>query len=547
MKTTAICLALYGVAATLAAAEFKPAAGVPDYAGVTYENFFEKVMPAATNPAGDYAAPALAPGKAFIVDADGIGGQPDDANAGTLDKPFRTLGRALREVKPGVTILLRRGLYPVGGLVLDGAAGQKGTGEQPAVIGSFPGEIATLNNSPALTNWTQLKGTPVFVHELEAPLDRKSAVWVDGRLLPCERRLRKSMGEEAYAKDGSCKPMSAEMPVTLAGAWAADEKRLYLRAPKDADPRGLRVECNNGKAPSLALQKSAWVIFNRLAFSRHASAVVAFGSPYIVFRECRFDNSLYAVTYFGGDAAERGIVDRCMFYRNGDRTTGESIYTTSPMTVRHSLFVDLYPLISVCAYTSKADGFSGLRVIGNTFVNGGACITSTGRGALIKDNLALGSRFVSSAGSDAVIEGNLAVYDPSDMAMFPATPRRNIGMRMYVVGTNAHLLNNTFIGFEQGALINKPHEGAAHVEIRGNQFHGFSDYALRVSDPAIMRCDDNLYAPAGSNASPVYLTPDQTNKVHLTFAEWRAKGFDGKSRQETVPAPEIPSVLRPAR
>src|SRR5436309_2080625 len=35
----------------------------------------------------------------------------DDANAGTLEKPFATIGRAQREVGPGDTVYLRGGTY----------------------------------------------------------------------------------------------------------------------------------------------------------------------------------------------------------------------------------------------------------------------------------------------------------------------------------------------------------------------------------------------------------------------------------------------------
>lgn len=61
----------------------------------------------------------------------------------------------------------------------------------------------------------------------------------------------------------------------------------------------------------------------------------------------------------------------------------------------------------------------------------------------------------------------------------------------------ARLADNTFIGFAQGALINKPRNIGDHVDIRGNAFHGFTDYALRVHEPAAVASDDNLYVPAG--------------------------------------------------
>ena len=84
-----------------AAATADPAlpAGVPDYAGVTAENFLDRVASVAPVATDAYAMPAGEAVGTFFVDPDGAGGPPDDANPGTEDKPFRTLARAVRELE----------------------------------------------------------------------------------------------------------------------------------------------------------------------------------------------------------------------------------------------------------------------------------------------------------------------------------------------------------------------------------------------------------------------------------------------------------------
>ncbi len=65
----------------------------------------------------------------------------DDGN-GTLDRPFRTLKRALYSVSPGDIILLREGVYDID--VEVNVSGREG---KPIVIESYPGERAIFDGS----------------------------------------------------------------------------------------------------------------------------------------------------------------------------------------------------------------------------------------------------------------------------------------------------------------------------------------------------------------------------------------------------------------
>lgn len=544
LRGTLILLAI--LSRTPQAAETKSPPSTADYTGVTAQNFLKKVSHESNNPFADYVLPKIDVNRALIVDAQGIGGRPSDTNSGTVQQPFKTLARAVREIKPGTTILLRGGVYSLETEIkIDGTAGQKGSLAEPVLISSYPGESAILTATTPLAKWSLLEGTNVYYHDFDKAPAEQLSVWVDDKQIPPIRRYLLNTTADGPFRDKTTKPVEGAIPVTAPGTWAIDGKRLYLRAVNDADPNKLRVETSDTSGINLA--QTTGIIFNRLTFRKHSQAVISYTSPHIIFRQCLFDNCSYAITYFGGDAAERGLVDECMFNRMGDGTRGTAIYTTSPMTIRNSFFRDTYPDLAITAYTSKPDMFTGLQVIGNTFIHGGACITSTGKGSVIRNNIALCSRFVSSAGADAVIEDNLAVYDPQDLAEFPQIPRRDVGFRLY--GRNARLSRNSFIGYQQGGLVTMP-EGAdgeaVSVQLDSNAFYEYSDYALRVTGTQNLRSNHNFFAPQKPSTTTVYLTPDQQHKTELTLQQWQAKGFDLQSRLEPGKQPDIPTIIRQA-
>lgn len=540
-----VLAAISGIVSCLAADTSEIA---PDFTGISATNFFERFAVGETVSPDDYVLPTLDSSKALIVDPHGVGGKPDDANPGTTEKPFATLARAMKDLKPGTVILLRKGLHTISTPIqIDGATGQKGSREQPAVVASFPGEVASIVGAEPVREWTRHGETPLYFHDCEVPLGEGTSVWVDDQLLPSIRRFLHARNAGSSEKDQSHKRLDGNLAVTEPGTWAMEGKRLWLRAPNDADPNTRRVEVHTlpaTMAGSIVFKNSEQVHFHRVAFRKHTQAIVSYTSPYLVFRECLFENLYYAITLFGGDKAERGIVDRCCFERIGDSIKGTPLYVTAPVTVRHGLFRDVSPCISVTAYTSKPDMFTGLKVIGNTFLHGGACITSTGKGSVVRDNIALGSRFLSSAGSDAVIENNLAMYDPLDLSVNPSIPRRDIGFRLY--GKNSRFANNTLVGFHDGGAIYKPESGDASVLVVSNRFVGYENYALRVFDPASLRGDHNIFVPASTNACEVYVTLDATNKVRKSLAEWQAEGHDSNSVTTARSPGAVPRVIEDA-
>lgn len=97
-------------------------------------------------------------GPAKFVDAK----NGNDANAGTREKPWRTLAHGVKQLQPGDTLLLRGGVYHE-----HVAATLIGTEDKPITIRAFPGELVTLDgglpefqNSP-LTAWESAPGGAV--------------------------------------------------------------------------------------------------------------------------------------------------------------------------------------------------------------------------------------------------------------------------------------------------------------------------------------------------------------------------------------------------
>jgi hypothetical protein len=518
-----------------------------DYRGVTAENFFERIEALDPAPPRDYSLPAHEPSRALIVDPDGIGGKPGDENPGTLDRPFSTLARALKELKPGTLVLLRKGTHRIREtIILDKQNGQTGTAEFPAVVASFPGEVAVVTAGWTVSDWAATPVPGIYEAALATPAGKRSALWWEGRLLPSAQQHLRLASTNASGGTAGTAPLPGDMPLPTPGTWAADGARLLLRPPRNADPRPMRIEFDTLLAESrgsIEIRGGEWIVFHRLAFRTHLQAATAVLSRNVVFRHCRFVDCLYGLTFFGGDQ-ERGIVDGCLFQRVGGPSGGEPIYTTSGITVRNSLFIDNAPQLAVCAYTSKNDMFSGLRVVGNTFLRAGSCITSTGRGSLIKDNLAFASRFLSSAGSEARIEGNVAVYDPGDMARFPHIPRRDIGFRMYGAGTLVR--GNTLAGFDQGGAV-VPHAGSpTSASLVGNRFAGYREFALRASSLDGLTLQGNAYSPASpTNAMAVYLKSAEGVREFLTLEDLRKRGAEADGRCGGPPPP-LPAILREA-
>ncbi|MFF7258785.1 RICIN domain-containing protein [Streptomyces sp. NPDC008159] len=140
------------------------------------------------------SAPASAATQAtYYVAPDG-----NDANAGTISAPFKTLRHArdvVRTVNDDMTgdinVYLRGGNYPVSSTI-DFTSADSGTNGHRVVYAAYQDEKPVLNGGVPVTGWTQHSG-----NIWKAPLDRDDklrALYVDGKRAQMASRTMSSAG-----------------------------------------------------------------------------------------------------------------------------------------------------------------------------------------------------------------------------------------------------------------------------------------------------------------------------------------------------------------
>lgn len=99
------------------------------------------------------AIPPSATGKTYYVD----GTAGDDAKAGTLlATAFKTVSKAVSSIAAGDTVLIRKGLYREGIVLINTPSG---TSTKPITFGSYGDGEVILDGSSKVTGWTKVTGT----------------------------------------------------------------------------------------------------------------------------------------------------------------------------------------------------------------------------------------------------------------------------------------------------------------------------------------------------------------------------------------------------
>ncbi len=127
-------VALFGAAAGLCLAGAAAFSQGPRTATAAAPPSFRSHPP--TRPLPAAADQPLTGGPKLFVDV----ARGDDANAGTVQAPWKTLAHALRRLKPGDTLYLRGGTYYEKVFL-----SRSGTAEAPITVASYPGELAVLD------------------------------------------------------------------------------------------------------------------------------------------------------------------------------------------------------------------------------------------------------------------------------------------------------------------------------------------------------------------------------------------------------------------
>jgi hypothetical protein len=94
--------------------------------------------------------------------------QASDNNPGTPDRPFKSINRAVKELKPGDVLLIKAGEYRESVTI-----NVNGTPEKPISIQAFPGDEGkvVIKGSDLFSEWKQLPGNPIWSAEWKYRLD----------------------------------------------------------------------------------------------------------------------------------------------------------------------------------------------------------------------------------------------------------------------------------------------------------------------------------------------------------------------------------------
>ncbi|MCD6508158.1 right-handed parallel beta-helix repeat-containing protein [Candidatus Poribacteria bacterium] len=137
--------------------------------------------------------PHLCLARTYVVDANHP--KASDRNPGTEELPFKTIGRAVTDLKPGDVVLIKAGVYRESVTIK-----ASGTKDKPIVIKACPRHEgkAIIKGSEIFREWKQIPGNPVWVALWKYRLDahypqewedfgpyakRCEMVFVDGRPL----------------------------------------------------------------------------------------------------------------------------------------------------------------------------------------------------------------------------------------------------------------------------------------------------------------------------------------------------------------------------
>ena len=158
----------------------------------------------------------------------------NDANPGTREQPFRTIGHAVTNAAAGMTIWVDGGVYYEGTLMFE----HSGAPGRPIVLRAVPGRDVVLDGSdPGLTDSSVWKKTVngLYMHAFPYPdatcivlEDRQTGLRV--RLMPVHTldELRRRAIKKWYDEAPDYTPFSK---FDLSGGTYCDGKNIYLAAP----------------------------------------------------------------------------------------------------------------------------------------------------------------------------------------------------------------------------------------------------------------------------------------------------------------------------
>jgi len=307
-------------------------------------------------------------GRDYYVD----GKNGNDGNIGnSLDHAFKTIERALKELKGGDIILIKSGRYKINRITIY----QKGSPENRIMIGPFGDGEVVIDASMNIGKWLPYKRN---IYKTEC-LDKPVAVVINETPLFPEFSLRDVKEETWY--------------------YSWKEKVLYVYAPNGTNPNDSEVGV--------------------IEDSKKQHAIFLSGAQYV---------TLYGLTikYAGGKGIEilgdHNRIERCNILFNGN--SGISMFNYGKKVshgteiIKNRIYYNFmrnWPRgrWKDSGWGKGIDGFyaKDVKIIGNIISqNGGEGIGAPGDGAIIKDNIVSDNWSVNiyiNKRKDVLVEGNL--------------------------------------------------------------------------------------------------------------------------------------------
>ena len=108
-----------------------------------------------------------------------------DSNPGTQERPFKTVQKCADVAEPGITCLLRSGIYREAV-----RPSSSGTAEEPIIFEAYENEDVTISGTETIEDWTPFRNS-IFRAPVTLPVDGYSdtgflanQIFVNGKMMP---------------------------------------------------------------------------------------------------------------------------------------------------------------------------------------------------------------------------------------------------------------------------------------------------------------------------------------------------------------------------
>lgn len=229
----------------------------------------------------------------------------DDAGAGTLDKPWKTLSNSIPRLKPGQTLYLREGLFSEKEISIP----VRGTEDQPITIRNYDGESPVVDGG--MPDFRVAGNSDWEVADPAIQLYVSKNTYPDPKILhgyfDFDGALYKLVGYDDYAElSAKTQFHSQDVPFYVGPGvhWRKSDRKIYIRllqsdvarqngyalAGLPADPRKLKIYLFGNGTVLRAHKEAAYIHLEGLTvrFQEHALEFVPGGAGNFSAKNCRF-------------------------------------------------------------------------------------------------------------------------------------------------------------------------------------------------------------------------------------------------------------------